>query len=160
MDKKFKALAELIIKLVSAIHRDLGPGFTENVYQGALGIELRKYEISYLKEMSFEIFYKNQVAGIGRLDFFINDSTLPNVIIETKSVDKLADSARSQITSYLLSATKNNDEELQNTVFGILINWPGAVLDIEKNFVLSNKEPEIEFFLRDGKEVKQVAVSK
>ena len=59
-----------------------------------------------------------------------------------------------------MSATKNNDEELQNTVFGILINWPGAVLDIEKNFVLSNKEPEIEFFLRDGKEVKQVAVSK
>ena len=160
MNKKLQEFAELVVKIVKTIHKDLGPGFTESVYQGALAIELRRHKINYLKEMSFEIFYKNQVAGIGRLDFFINDSTLPNVIIETKSVDKLADSARSQITSYLLSATKNNDEELQNTVFGILINWPGAVLDIEKNFVLNNKEPEIEFFLRDGKEVKQVAVSK
>ena len=160
MDKKLQQFAELVVKIVKTIHKDLGPGFTESVYQGALAIDLRRYKINYLKEMSFEIFYKNQVAGTGRLDFFINDSTLPNVIIETKSVDKLSDSARSQITSYLLSATKNNDEELQNTVFGILINWPGAVLDIEKNFVLSNKEPEVEFFLRDGKEVKQVAVDK
>ena len=109
--------------------------------------------------MSFEIFYRNQVAGTGRLDFFINDSRLPNVIIETKSVDKLSDSARSQMTSYLLSAPKNNDEGLQNTDFGILINWPGAAVNAEKNFVLSNKQPEIEFFLRERKEVKQIAVN-
>lgn len=158
MNKKLQQFAELVVKIVKTVHKDLGPGFTESVYQGAMAIELRRYKVNYLKEMSFEIFYKNQVAGTGRLDFFINDSTLPNVIIETKSLDKLSDSARSQITSYLLSAAKNNDEGLQNTVFGILINWPGAVLDTEKNFVLSNKQPEVEFFLREGKEVKQIAV--
>jgi len=160
MNKKLEAFAELVIKLVKTVHKELGPGFTESVYQGALAIELRRYKVNYLKEMSFEIFYKNQVAGTGRLDFFINDSKLPNVIIETKSVDKISDSARSQITSYLLSAPKNNDANLQNTVFGILINWPGAVLNSEKSFVLNNKLPEVEFFVREGKEVKQIAIGK
>ena len=159
MNKKLQEFSELVIKLVKTIHKELGPGFTESVYQGALAIELRRIKVNYLKEMSFEIFYRNQVAGTGRLDFFINESRLPNVIIETKSVDKISDSARSQITSYLLSAPKNNDEGLQNTVFGILINWPGAAVNAEKNFVLSNKQPEIEFFLREGKEVIQVAVN-
>jgi len=158
VNKKIQEFSKLILKLVKTVHKELGPGFTESVYQGALAIELRRYKVNYLKEMSFEIFYRNQVAGTGRLDFFINDSKLPNVIIETKSVDKLSDSARSQITSYLLSAPKNNDEGLQNTVFGILINWPGAVLNAETNFILSNKQPEVEFFLRKGKEVKQIAV--
>jgi GxxExxY protein len=160
MNIELKKFSILVIKIVKNIHKELGPGFTETVYQGALAIELRKSKINYLKEMSFEIFYKNQVAGTGRLDFFINDSKLPNVIIETKSVDKISDSARSQITSYLFSAPKNNDKGLQNTVFGILINWPGAVVDAENNFVLSNKQPEIEFFVREGKEVKQIAINK
>jgi GxxExxY protein len=159
MNKKLQNFAELIIKIVNTIHNELGPGFTEAVYQGAFSIELRKYKINYLKEMSFEIFYKNEVAGTGRLDFFVNDASIPNVIIETKSVDKISDSARSQITSYLLSAPKNNNEDLQNTIFGVLINWPGAVLDSEKNFVLNNKKPEVEFFLREGKKVSQIAIS-
>ena len=159
MDKKLQAFSELIVKITKTIHKELGPGFAETVYQSALAIELRRYKVNYLKEMSFEIFYKNQTVGRCILDFFINDSKLPNVIIETKCLEKLTDKARSQITRYLLSAPKNNDEGLQNTVFGILINWPGAVIDVEKNYVLSNKEPEVEFFLRDGKEVKQIAVS-
>ena len=81
MEQKFNIFAELITKIVKNIHRELGPGFTENVYQGAMAIELRRFEINYLKEMSFEIFYKKQVAGEGRLDFFINDKKLPNFII-------------------------------------------------------------------------------
>lgn len=160
MNKKLKDFSILIVKIVKNIHENLGPGFTESVYQGALAIELRRCGINYLKELSFEIFYKNQVAGTGRLDFFVNDSKLPNIIIETKSVDKISDSGRSQITSYLLSAPKNSDVDLQNTNFGILINWPGAVLNIEKSFLLNNKHPEVEFFLREGKKVKQIAVGK
>ncbi len=93
VNKRLEEFSKLILKIVKTVHKELGPGFTESVYQGALAIELRRYKVNYLKEMSFEIFYRNQVAGTGRLDFFINDSKLPNVIIETKSVDKLSDSA-------------------------------------------------------------------
>ena len=88
MNNKLQEFSKLVIKLVKTVHKELGPGFTESVYQGALAIELRRYKVNYLKEMSFEIFYRNQVAGTGRLDFFINDSKLPNVIIETMKFKK------------------------------------------------------------------------
>ena len=55
MEQKYNIFAELVTKIVKNIHKELGPGFTENVYQGALAIELRRFEINYLKEMSFEI---------------------------------------------------------------------------------------------------------
>ena len=120
-----------------------------------MAIELRRFEINYLKEMSFEIFYKKQVAGEGRLDFFINDKKLPNFIIETKSLSGLSDSARSQITSYLLSAQLNTDSALKNTKYGVLINWPGASVDKEK-LTLTNKAPEIEFYQLNKKTVEQI----
>jgi len=156
MDKKFDIFSQQIIKLVKSIHKELGPGFRENVYQGALSIELRKLDISYQKELSFEIFYKKQFAGVGELDFFINDQKLPNVIIETKSVDKINDSHRSQLVSYLKSAKQNYDKDLSNTNYGILINWPGAILDENNNFVFKNKNPEIELFQLEKNNVKKV----
>ena len=120
-----------------------------------MAIELRRFEINYLKEMNFEIFYKKEVAGEGRLDFFINDKQLPNFIIETKSLSGLSDSARSQITSYLLSAQLNKDTELKKTKYGVLINWPGASVDKEK-LTLTNKTPEIEFYQLNKKTVEQI----
>ena len=83
MENKFNIFAELITKIITTIHKQLGPGFSEEVYQNALALELRRYEINYLKEMSFEIFYRKQVVGFARLDFFINDKKVPNFIIET-----------------------------------------------------------------------------
>ena len=40
MNKKLKEFAELVVKIVKTIHKDLGPGFTESVYQGALALSL------------------------------------------------------------------------------------------------------------------------
>jgi len=157
LSRDFKIFSELIIKIVKNIHKELGPGFTESVYQGALAIELRRYKINYLKEMSFEIFYRNHVAGEGRLDFFINDSKLPKFIIETKSTRALSDTNRSQITSYLLSAPLNSNEDLKDTTFGVLINWPGATVNNEEA-VLVNNDPEIEFYIRNKKSVSLLQV--
>tara|TARA_A100001011_G_C14139421_1_gene769016 strand:+ start:528 stop:1004 length:477 start_codon:yes stop_codon:yes gene_type:complete len=158
MDKKFQVFSDLVVKIVKVIHKELGPGFRENVYQSAFSIELRKFDISYQKEMSFEIFYKKQFAGVGELDFFINDKKLPNVIIETKSVDKINDNHRSQLVSYLKSAKHNFDKDLSNTKYGILINWPGAYLDENKNFVFINKSPEIELFQVESNNVRSMIV--
>ena len=58
INKKLQEFSELILKIVKTVHKDLGPGFTESVYQGAMAIELRRYKVNYLKEMSFEIFYQ------------------------------------------------------------------------------------------------------
>ena len=159
MENKFNIFAELITKIVKNIHKELGPGFTESVYQGALAIELRRFDINYLKEMTFEIFYKKQVAGEGRLDFLINDKNITNFINETKSLSCLSDSSRSQITSYLLSAQLNSDKELQKTKYGVLINWPGAIVN-DNNLQLVNKEPEIEFYQLKNKKVSLLDVDR
>jgi len=150
MESKFKIFADLITKIVNSIHKELGAGFAEDVYQNALAIELRKYEINYLKEMSFEIFYKKHSVGLARLDFFINDKKLPNFIIETKSLQCLNDNARTQLSRYLLSSQLNNDSELKKTKYGVLINWPGVRVDSDSQ-LLNNKEPEVEFYIIKNK---------
>ena len=151
MENKFNIFAELITKIITTIHNQLGPGFSEEVYQNALALELRRYEVNYLKEMSFEIFYRKQVVGVARLDFFINDKKLPNFIIETKSVKCLSDNSRSQLSRYLTSAQLNTDSNLKGTKYGVLINWPGATVDSETQ-LLSNLDPEVEFYmLKDNK---------
>ena len=45
MNKKLQEFAELVMKIVKTIHKDLGSGFTESVYQGALAIELRRHKL-------------------------------------------------------------------------------------------------------------------
>lgn len=155
MESKFKLFAEIITKITAMIHKQLGPGFSEEVYQNALALELRRYEINYLKEMSFEIFYRKQVVGEARLDFFINDKKLPNIIIETKSVTCLRDTARSQLSRYLMSSQLNADEQLKKTKYGVLINWPGATVDGETQ-LLSSEKPEVEFYMINNSKIQKI----
>ena len=146
MESKFKIFAELITKIVNSIHKELGAGFAEDVYQNALAIELRKYEINYLKEMNFEIFYKKHSVGLARLDFLLTIKS-SNFIIETKSLQCLNDSARTQLARYLLSSQHNTDTELKKTKYGVLINWPGSSVDSENNF-LTSKSAEVGYLLK------------
>tara|TARA_B100000073_G_scaffold336714_1_gene331844 strand:- start:1129 stop:1611 length:483 start_codon:yes stop_codon:yes gene_type:complete len=155
MESKFKIFAELITKIVNSIHKELGAGFAEDVYQNALAIELRKYEINYLKEMSFEIFYKKNSVGLARLDFFVKDKKLPNFIIETKSLQCLNDSARTQLSRYLLSSQLNTDSELRKTKYGVLINWPGSTVDTDTQ-MLTNKNPEVEFYVLKNEKIQKI----
>ena len=69
-----------------------------------------------------------------------------NFIIETKSLQCLNDSARTQLSRYLLSSQLNTDSELRKTKYGVLINWPGATVDTDTQ-MLTNKNPEVEFYV-------------
>ena len=55
-------------------------------------------------------------------------------------------------------AKHNFDKDLSNTKYGILINWPGAYLDENKNFVFINKSPEIELFQVESNNVRSMIV--
>ena len=87
--------------------------------------------------------------------FFINDKKLPNFIIETKSLQCLNDSARTQLARYLLSSQQNTDTELKKTKYGVLINWPGSSVDSENNF-LTSKSAEVEFYLLKNEKVQKI----
>lgn len=90
-------LTESIIEAIIAVHRALGPGFLESMYQRALVIELQRRGLAVTSEMEVPITYQGQLVGRHRLDLIINDS----VILELKTVEDLSKAHYAQVRSYL-----------------------------------------------------------
>jgi GxxExxY protein len=86
-----------IIGVLYRVHTNLGCGFTEKVYQKAVGIELEKENLSYENEKEFEIEYSGQIIGRYRLDMVIEDK----VIIELKAVERMPKIYQEQMISQL-----------------------------------------------------------
>ena len=136
-------MKKFISKLKSisnTVYNELGAGFEERTMQTAIGIELTKNNIKFLREVSIEVFYKGHPLGLFELDFLIfpcMDLSEP-VIIETKVASKLTDDYKQQLKNYLRSAQLNNNEDLQKVKKGILINFKKS--EIFKEGI--NKIPE------------------
>jgi GxxExxY protein len=95
---------------VFEVHNHLGPGFLEKVYGKALSLELKSRGLSATSQSELSVYYKNQQVGVYVADFVVNDV----IILELKSVDKLAKIHEAQILNYL----KCTDLRL-----GILVNF-------------------------------------
>ena len=103
-----------------AVHRELGCGFLERVYQDALEVEFRLRNIPYEREKAIQIVYKGEPLGEPyRADFVCYGK----VIIELKSVSEILDVHRAQIINYL-KATKMK--------LGFLVNFGEESLNIER----------------------------
>ena len=120
-----KKFISKIKSISNMVYDELGAGFEERHIQTALGIELTKNNIKFLREVSIEVFYKSHPLGLFELDFLIYPCMDLNepVIIETKVRDKLNDGSRQQLKNYLRSASLNNNETLKKVEKGILINF-------------------------------------
>lgn len=92
-----KDLTYKIIGILYKVHTDLGCGFTEKIYQRAIGIELEKENLSYESEKEFEVKYEGQVVGRYRLDLVIEDK----VIVELKAVERMPKIYQEQLISQL-----------------------------------------------------------
>ena len=117
-------LTEQIIGCGMDVHRKLGPGFLEAVYQEALEYELKKVGINCEREKELLITYDDIVLKKGfRCDFLVEDK----VIIECKAVKKVTDMDHAQIFNYLKAA---------NLRVGLLFNFNVALFkDGIKRFV-------------------------
>ena len=106
-----------IIKAAITVHKELGPGLLESVYQSCMVIELRNMGIKVQSEVPLPIFYRGQrVHEEGfRLDLLIEDT----IIVELKSVEKVQGVHKKQILTYLRLAKKP---------LGLLINFNEVVL--------------------------------
>ncbi len=67
-------LTEKIIGAAIAVHKKLGPGFIESIYENAFVIELRKLGLKVLQQEEIPIKYDGDVVGVHRLDLFIEDT--------------------------------------------------------------------------------------
>ena len=71
-DSKLNELSQSVIGAAIEVHRTLGPGFLESVYEEALAIELKARQIPYAKQFPVGIQYKGHLVGEGQLDFLID----------------------------------------------------------------------------------------
>jgi GxxExxY protein len=106
-------LTEQIIGAAIEVHRVLGPGLLELIYEEALCVELELRGIAFQRQVELDVYYKGQAIKGHRVDLLVEDQ----VVVEIKSVIKLPDVATAQVLSYL-KATKLRRGLLLN--FGML----------------------------------------
>ena len=111
-----KELTGQIIAAAIEVHRALGPGLLESVYQACLAHELSIRQLGYEQEKPLAIDYKGlRIDGGYRLDFIVADK----VVIELKAVDVLLPVHEAQLLTYL---------KLTGCKVGLLINFNVPVL--------------------------------
>jgi GxxExxY protein len=115
MDAQIEEAAKKVIEAAIEIHRHLGPGYIESVYEEALAVELTLLGIPFARQVEFGLDYKGHLVGKGRLDFLVDGC----LIVELKAVEELAPIHTAQCISYL----KCNQRRL-----ALLINFNVPVL--------------------------------
>lgn len=108
-----------IIGCAMEVHRILGNGFQEVIYQRALEIEMRNQGINFSKEHEMEIFYKGENIGLRRVDFFVEGK----IMVELKAVIQLEDVHLAQAINYL---------EAYGLNIGLLINFGNTSLQFKR----------------------------
>ena len=121
IDSKYKYSEETsqIIACAIEVHKILGNGFQEVIYQRALAIEMQLNDIAFAREQDMEIFYKNEKIGTRRADFLVDDK----IIVELKAIIKLEDVHLAQAINYL---------EAYNLEVGLLINFGAKSLEFKR----------------------------
>jgi GxxExxY protein len=118
-------LARDVIGAAIEVHRVLGPGLLESLYEEALCIELTQRGIPFTRQQRIDVKYKRHPIGAGRLDFLVDGA----LVVELKAVDKLTDVHLAQVLSYL----KTTGHHL-----GLLFNFNVAVLKNGVNRIVSS----------------------
>ncbi|MDO9067692.1 MAG: GxxExxY protein [Deltaproteobacteria bacterium] len=92
-------LTEAIIGAAIEVHRILGPGLLESIYEEALCHELQLRGIAFDRQKEVKVFYKDSIIKGQRIDLVVSDE----VVVEIKSVRRLEDVFTAQVLSYLKS---------------------------------------------------------
>lgn len=113
---EFDPISRRLIGLAIEVHRTLGPGLLESVYEECLCHELDEHGIPYRRQAALPVTYKSVSLDCAyRLDLIVNES----VIVELKAVDKLLPIHEAQLLTYL---------KLTRLRVGLLINFNVEVL--------------------------------
>jgi GxxExxY protein len=93
-------VTEAIISAAIEVHRCLGPGLLESIYEEALCVEFDMREIEYERQVPIDVVYKGHRIKGERIDLLVQKQ----VIVEIKSLSKLPEIAVAQVISYLKAA--------------------------------------------------------
>ena len=109
-------LSKVIVNAAFVVHKELGPGLLENIYEHCLAAELRSVGIEFEQQRALPVVYKGQRLDLGyRLDLLVEKK----VVVEVKATDGLNDIHMAQVLTYL---------KLSGTKLGLLINFNEALI--------------------------------
>jgi len=112
-------LTSKIIGCCMEVHKILGNGFQEVIYQRALAIEMNRQGISFSREHEMDICYKEENIGTRRVDFFVEGK----VMLELKALIHLEDVHLAQAINYL---------EAYGLGIGLLVNFGAKSLEFKR----------------------------
>jgi len=115
----YSDLSYQIMGAVFEVHKKLGPGFLESVYQKALIEELSGRGMNVETERVIDLIYKDKKIGAHRLDLVIEDK----VVVELKTVEGFSIHHKAQLTSYLKASGYK---------LGILVNFSKAKVEYRR----------------------------
>ena len=92
-----KALTAQILEAFYTVHRSLGFGFLERVYENALRLELESRGLAVQRQMPITVYYRGQEVGHYVADLVVEEK----VLVEIKAVENLTEAHRAQLLNYL-----------------------------------------------------------
>ena len=116
---KEQDLTHKIIGAAMEVHKHIGNGFQEVVYQIALAIEMQIQNINFIREQEMPLQYKGYDVGTRRVDFFVEDK----IMVEIKAIINL---------EYVHLAQAMNYVEAYNLEIGLLINFGAKTLQFKR----------------------------
>ena len=119
----FPVLSNKVLQGCFRVHRDLGPGLLESVYESAVAVELEYQGVLFKRQAKFPVHYRKVLIGTYFADFCVEDK----IILELKSVKHLLPIMRAQLINYL---------RISGVTVGYLVNFNAESLKWER-YVLS-----------------------
>ncbi len=114
-----KTLIKEIIKCCYTVHKELGPGFSEKIYERSLSIVFDEQDIRANSQHPILVYFHDQLVGEFFADFHVENV----ILVELKAVTALDSSHKSQVLNYL-KATKSK--------VGLLVNFGAQKLEISR----------------------------
>ena len=124
MSLKYKEITDRILKGFFEVYNELGDGFLESVYENALFIVLKGYDLTIERQKNIPVIFRGNVIGDFKADLIVEGS----VIVELKAVRTLDSAHEAQLINYLKAT---------NIEVGLLINF-GRKPEF-KRFIFNNK---------------------
>src|SRR5438270_847150 len=110
---------DVIISAAIAVHRELGPGFIESVYEQALAVEFARRGIAFIRQKPVPPFYRDHQSGEHRLDFLVEN----RIVVELKAIASLENVHFAVVRSYLKATTLSD---------GLILNFSSMPLTVKR----------------------------
>jgi len=114
-DVRAEEIAHEVIGAAIEVHRALGPGYLESVYEEALAVEMELRGVPFERQACFSVDYKGHFVGEGRLDFLVAGC----LVLELKAVESVTSIHRAQVIGYLKALRLH---------LGLLLNFKAETL--------------------------------